>query len=104
MFNKHFIYSDILLMERFMGVFSLIISALFNILNDIYDSGDVREHLTRCNFIALPKKFGVNECDLPWTISLMSYLTDFDVAVMNQKLRKNAVYSLTTLLQKMQEL
>jgi hypothetical protein len=48
------------------------------ILNKIYDSGEMPDELTYSIFIALPKKPGTIECELHRTISLMSHLKNTD--------------------------
>ena len=44
-------------------------------LNNIYESGQIPEDLSKSIFIALPEKAGAIECQLHRTISLMSHLT-----------------------------
>ncbi|GFR85819.1 transposon TX1 uncharacterized 149 kDa protein [Elysia marginata] len=46
-----------------------------NLLNEIYDTGQIPTDLTKSIFIALPKKPGATECELHRTISLMSHVT-----------------------------
>ena len=43
-------------------------------LNEIYDTGEIPEELSKSIFIALPKKAGAIECELHRTISLMSHI------------------------------
>lgn len=40
------------------------IDKIANIINQIYNSGDISEDLTQSNFITLAKKPGANNCDL----------------------------------------
>lgn len=53
------------------GIITEMLTALDNFsidkiteINEIYNSGDIEEDLSRSNFLALPKKPGTNECDL----------------------------------------
>ena len=46
-----------------------------DIINKIYDTGEIPEDLCRSIFIALTKKLGAVECELHRTISLMSHIT-----------------------------
>ena len=47
---------------------------LTEILNEVYDSGDIPENLSKSIFIALTKKPGANKYELYRTISLMSHV------------------------------
>ena len=51
------------------------IDKLTFILNEIYDSGEISEDLSKSMFTALTKKPGATECELHRTISLMSHTT-----------------------------
>ena len=44
------------------------------VINQIYDSGEIPTELSKSIFIALPKKQGAIECELHRTISLMSHM------------------------------
>ena len=58
-------------------------------LNNIYDTGEIPEDLSKSIFITLPKKAGAIECELHRTISLMSHLTKiFLWIVMNRTRNK----------------
>ncbi|GFS01962.1 LINE-1 retrotransposable element ORF2 protein [Elysia marginata] len=46
-----------------------------NLLNEIYDTGQIPTDLTKSIFIALPKNPGATECELHRKISLMSHVT-----------------------------
>ena len=50
------------------------VEKLTNILNEIYDTSEIPEDLTKSIFIAFPKNPGAIECELHRTISLMSYI------------------------------
>ena len=45
-----------------------------DIINEIYDTGEIPENLHRSIFIAIPMKQGAVECELHRTISLVSYI------------------------------
>lgn len=51
------------------------IEKITEIINEIYNNGDIPEDLSRSIFIALPKKPGTNKCELHRTISRMSHIT-----------------------------
>ena len=51
------------------------VSKVTDIINEIYDTGEIPEYLCRSIFIALPKKLGAVECELHRTISLMIHIT-----------------------------
>ncbi|GFS03869.1 RNA-directed DNA polymerase from mobile element jockey-like [Elysia marginata] len=53
------------------------ISQITDLLNIIYDNGEIPEEMCKSVFIMLPKKEGATECSLHRTISLMSHLTKF---------------------------
>lgn len=36
------------------------INKIIEVINEIYDSGDITENLTTCIFVTLPKKTGAN--------------------------------------------
>ena len=50
------------------------IEKLTEILNEVYDSGEIPEDLSKSIFIALPKKPGAIDCEMHRTISLMSHV------------------------------
>ncbi|MCH9665805.1 MAG: hypothetical protein K0U41_08180 [Gammaproteobacteria bacterium] len=50
------------------------IEKLTEVVNEIYDSGEIPDDLSKSIFIALPKKPGATECELHRTISLMSHI------------------------------
>ena len=51
------------------------VDQITKIFNNIYETGQIPEDLSKSIFIALPKKAGAIECELHRTISLMSHLT-----------------------------
>ena len=51
------------------------IDFITNLLNQIYDSGEIPKEMCTSIFIMLPKKDGATECGMHRTISLMSHLT-----------------------------
>ena len=60
-----------------------------NLLNRIYDSGNIPDDLLKSVFIALPKSPGATECELHRTISLMSHFTKILLRVLMSRMRKN---------------
>ncbi|ELT94909.1 hypothetical protein CAPTEDRAFT_79125, partial [Capitella teleta] len=67
--------ADGVTVEMFSALEDLGVLKLTNILNKIYDTGNVPEDLLKSVFIALPKKPGATECGQYRTISLMSHIT-----------------------------
>ena len=63
------------------------IEKLTLILNEIYDSGEFPEDLSKSIFITLPKKPGAIECELYRTISLMSHTTKILLHVLMNRAR-----------------
>ena len=61
--------------EQIKGLEEFEIEKLTFTLNEIYDSGEIPEDLSKSIFIRLPKKPGARECELHRTISLMSHTT-----------------------------
>ena len=51
------------------------VSKVTDIINEIYDNGEIPGGLCRSVFIALPRKAGAVECELHRTISMMSNIT-----------------------------
>ena len=51
------------------------VEKLTELLNEVYDTGDIPEDMSKSIFIALPKKPGATECGMHRTISLMSHIT-----------------------------
>lgn len=44
------------------------------VINVLYDSGEILEGFSRSVFVALPKKLGAKECEIHLSISSMSYI------------------------------
>ncbi|XP_037794114.1 uncharacterized protein LOC119589587 [Penaeus monodon] len=63
------------------------IEKLTDVINEIYDSGEFPEELSKSIFIALPKKPGAIECELHRTISLMSQITKIILKVIMARAR-----------------
>ena len=53
------------------------IENLIDLVNRVYDSGEIPEDLSRLIFMALPKKPGATACELHRTISLMRHVIKF---------------------------
>ena len=73
--------------EQIKGLEEFGIEKLTLILNEIYDSGEIPEDLSKSIFIALAKKPGAIECELHRTISLMSYTTKLFLHVLMNRAR-----------------
>ena len=65
---------DEIMTEMIMALDEFGIEKLTEVINEIYDSGEIPEELSKSIFIALPKKPGTIECVLHRTISLMSHI------------------------------
>ena len=50
------------------------IEKLTDMINEIYEKGEIPRDLSRLIFIALPKRPGAIECELHHTISLKSHI------------------------------
>ena len=57
------------------------------IANDIYNSSNIPEDLSKSIFIALPKKPGATECELHRTISLMSVVLKVILRILMHRMR-----------------
>ena len=64
------------------------INTLTEIINEIYDSGNIPEDLSKSIFIALPKKPNATECELHRTISLMSHIVKIVLRIIMWRARK----------------
>ena len=64
------------------------IQKVTDVLNEIYDTGEIPSDLSRSIFIALPKKPGATECEFHRTISLMSHVTKILLRVIMARARK----------------
>ena len=67
--------SDGISAEMIQSLDELGVDTITKLINDIYDTGEIPEDLTKSIFIALPKKPGTTECELHRIISLMSHTT-----------------------------
>ena len=63
------------------------VDAITNLVNKIYDTGEIPEDLTKSIFIAIPKKSGITECKLRRTISLMSHVTKILLKILMMRMR-----------------
>ena len=63
------------------------IEKLTLILNEIYDSGEIPEDLSKSIFITLPEKPSAIECELHRTISPMSHTTKILLWVLMNRAR-----------------
>ena len=61
------------------------VSKVTDIINEIYDTGEIAENLCRSIFIALPKKPRAIECVLYRTISLMSHIIKLNLRIIMEK-------------------
>src|SRR5688572_6326517 len=57
------------------------------IVNEIYDSGDIPTDLSKSISISLPKKPGTIECEMYRTISLMSHITKLILRIIMMRTR-----------------
>ena len=63
------------------------VDAITNLVNKIYDTGEIPEDLTKSIFIAIPKKSGTTECKLHRAISLMSHVTKILLKILMMRMR-----------------
>ena len=63
------------------------VDKITEIANDMYNSGNIPEDLSKSIFIALPKKPGATECELHRTISLMSVVLKVILRILMQRMR-----------------
>ena len=63
------------------------VDQITKILNNIYDTSEIPEDLSKSIFITLPKKAGAIECELYSTISLMSHLTKILLRIIMNRTR-----------------
>ena len=63
------------------------ITVLTDLLNEIYEAGQIPADLTKSIFITLPKKPGAIGCDLHSTISLMSHITKILLRIIMKRAR-----------------
>ncbi|GFO04846.1 craniofacial development protein 2 [Plakobranchus ocellatus] len=63
------------------------IGKVTDLLNEIYDTGQIPKDLSKSIFIALPNKPGATECELHRTISLMSHITKILLKIIMLRIR-----------------
>ncbi|GFN97983.1 dolichyl-phosphate beta-glucosyltransferase [Plakobranchus ocellatus] len=63
------------------------IEKVTELLNEIYDTGQIPTDISKSIFIALPKKPGATECELHRTISLMSHITKILLRIVMLRVR-----------------
>ena len=63
------------------------IEKVTEVINEIYNTGEIPEDLSKSIFIALPKRAGANECELHRTISLMSHITKLTLRITMNRAR-----------------
>ena len=61
------------------------VSNVTDIINEIYDTGEIPEDLCRSIFTALPKKPGAVECELHRTIGLMNNITKLILRIIMER-------------------
>src|SRR5438132_2934694 len=71
------------------------IDKITEIANDMYNSGNIPEDLSKSIYIALPKKPGATECELHRTISLMSVVIKVILRILMQRMRLKSGQRLT---------
>ena len=73
--------------EMIQSLDELGIDVITKLINEIYDTGEIPEDLTKSIFIALPKKPGATECELHRTISLMSHVTKILLKILMMRMK-----------------
>ncbi|GFR99132.1 endonuclease-reverse transcriptase [Elysia marginata] len=63
------------------------ITIITDLLNEIYDTGQIPTDMLKSIFIAIPKKAGATESELHRTISLMSHVTKILLRVVMMRVR-----------------
>ena len=63
------------------------IMKITELLNEIYDTGQIPTETLKSIFITLPKKAGATECELHRTISLMSHVTKILLRIIMMRVR-----------------
>ena len=63
------------------------VDILYDLLNEIYNTGIMSEDTSKSILIALPKKPGATECELHRTISLMSHATKILLRIIMKRAR-----------------
>ena len=57
------------------------IEKVTEVINEIYNTGEIPVDLSKSIFIALLKRAGANECELHRTISLLSHITKLTLRI-----------------------
>ena len=78
--------------EMIQSLNELGVHVMTKLINKIYDTGEIREDLTKSIFIALPKRSGATECELHRTISQMSHVTKILLKILMMRM-KNRIRS-----------
>ena len=63
------------------------IEKITDLLNEVYDTGQIPTDMSKSIFIALPKKPGATECESHRTISLMSHVTKILLRIIMKRVR-----------------
>ncbi|GFO10081.1 endonuclease-reverse transcriptase [Plakobranchus ocellatus] len=63
------------------------INKITELLDEIYETGEIPKEMLKSIFIALPKKYGATECELHRTISLMSQVTKILLRIAMMRVR-----------------
>ena len=63
------------------------IEKITDIINEIYESGDIPTDLSKSIFIVISKKSGAIECEMRRTISLLSHITKLILRVIMMRVR-----------------
>ena len=78
---------DGIFVEMIQSLDELCVDAITNLVNKIYDTGEIPEDLTKSILIAIPKKPGTTKCKLHRTISLMSHVTKILLKILMLRIR-----------------
>ena len=79
--------SDEIVIEMVTALEDFGIEKVTEVINEIYNTGEIPEDLSKSIFIALPKRAGANECELHRTISLMSHITKLTLRIIMNRAR-----------------
>ena len=71
------------------------IDLITNLLNDIYDNGEIPKEMFKSVFIMLPLRVGATECDIHRTISLMRHLTKLLLRILLQRMRSKLKHEIS---------
>ena len=78
---------DEVVIEMIVALEDFGVEKLTEVLNEVYDCGEIPEDLSKSIFIALPKKPGAIECELHRTISLMSHVVKILLRILMMRAR-----------------